>query len=134
MTTRVTIIIIIAFAANFLVASPELRQALAQSGPNNMISLPIKTVSADTIQLLYNNGRIFTFKLTPETTYCKGDKRAVDWTYLKSKIGSHNSVTLKLSQDRKTALVVWDQGPSMVMSPNSPVSGTMRYDFPDLCK
>ncbi len=109
--------------------------ARAQSSPKDMISLPIQSVSEKTIQLESKAGRIFSFALGAHTVYCQGNKKVWDWVYLKSKEKKDDkTVTVKLSADSKTALVVWDQGPSKQASTETPAGGGETLGFPPMCK
>ncbi len=82
-----------------LIVSCGLSLAMAQSGPDNMIALPINAIDGMTIQLRSGDGKTFTFKVDAETVYCKGENKLSDWTYLKEKVGKEGNVTLKLSKD-----------------------------------
>ena len=117
-----------------IIAVGGLAPAMAQSGPDNMIALRLNAMDGKMIQLISSDGKTFSFKIDTHTIYCKGEKKVADWGYLKEKIGKEDIVTLKLSKDNKKALVVWDQGPSMVSSLSSQTSGSMSFGFPPMCK
>jgi hypothetical protein len=117
-----------------LMALGAVSLATAQSDPGDLITLAVKAIDGKTIQLVMDDGKTFTFALDAETVYCQGENRALDWTYLKEKMVKKATVSVKLSKDKKKALVVWDQGPSMVMSFNSPGGGNMSYHYPPMCK
>lgn len=111
----------------------------AQTGPKDMISLTIKEVDAKTIRLRSKEGKDYIFKLGDHTVYCQGARKVWDWTYLKKMAGrdnegKDNAVTLKLSKDFKSVLVVWDQRPSTVTPVGTPDGGTASFDFPPMCK
>jgi hypothetical protein len=107
----------------------------AQSVPKDMISLPIETVSEKTIQLESKGGRLFSFALSPHTVYCQGDKKVWDWVYLKNKATKDDkTVTIKLSADSKTVLVIWDQRPAKETSTDTTASGSETFTFPPMCK
>jgi len=117
-----------------LVALGAVSFAMAQNGPDNMVSLAIKAIDGNTIQLGSDYGKTYTFTLDAKTVYCQGVNKASDWTYLKEKIGEEATVTVKLAKDHKRVLVVWDQAPSIVFSLGSPTSGSESYGFPDMCR
>jgi hypothetical protein len=108
--------------------------AKAQSGPNNLISLPIKAVDGKTIQVGSKGEKTYTFTLDSHTVYCQGETKVSDWTYLKKRIGRDRTVTIKLSKNHKNALVVWDEGPSMDPSMSAPNGGSASFVFPPMCK
>jgi hypothetical protein len=115
---------------SLLVLSP----GKAQSGPNNMISLPIKAVDGKTIQVGSKGDKTYTFTLDAHTVYCQGESKVSDWAYLKKRIGRGGTVTIKLSKDHKSALVVWDEGPSTNHSMGAPTGGSASFVFPPMCK
>jgi hypothetical protein len=120
-----------------LLAMPLARaqSAPAPSGPKDMISLPIQTVTEKTIQLTSKSGKLFNFALDSHTVYCQGHKKVWDWVYLKNKATKDDkTVTIKLSDDSKTALVIWDQGPVAQSSPDTPAGGSAPLGFPPMCK
>ncbi len=113
-----------------LIALCVVSLAIAQNGPANMVSLPIKAIDGKMIQLQDRDGKTYTFALDAKTIYCQGVNVASNWAYLK---GRTEATTMKLAADHKTALVVWDQGPSLSMSLNTPTSGSGGGSFPDMC-
>jgi len=72
---------------------------------------PIDTIDGKTIQLRSDDGKTFTFTLNAKTVYCQGNKKALNWTYLKKMIGQKTSITVMTNDGVDYALVVWDQGP-----------------------
>jgi hypothetical protein len=102
---------------------------MAQSGPKDMISLPIKTVDAKTIQLVSKEGKLYDFTFDSHTTFCKGKNKVWDSTYLRALAKDKDKkVTLKLSEDFKHILVIWNEAPS------TPADGSAALDFPPMCK
>lgn len=100
-----------------------------------MISLPIKAVDGKTLQLWdRKNDKTYNINLTAGVVYCSDGKKVPDWRYLKAKMEEGVSVTVKLSSGTKSALVVWDEGPDLLSSMNSPFSGGASYYFPQMCK
>jgi hypothetical protein len=71
---------------------------MAQNGPDNMVALPIKAIDGNTIQLGSGYGKTYTFTLDAKTVYCQGVNKALDWTYLREKIGKEATVTVKLAR------------------------------------
>ena len=100
---------------------------MAQSSPKEMISLPIKHVDAKTIQLESKEGKLYNFAFDAHTVFCKGASKVWDSTYLKT-LDKDKKVTLKLSEDFKHILVVWNEPPS------TPAGGGAALDFPPMCK
>jgi hypothetical protein len=91
---------------------------------------PIDTIDGKTIQLRSDDGKTFTFALNAKTVYCQGNKKAMNWTYLKKMIGQKTSITVMTNQGVDYALVVWDQGPKTTKG-----SGVFpNLDFPAMCK
>jgi hypothetical protein len=90
---------------------------------------PIKSVSAQEIQLRSDEGTLFTFTLGAGTVYCRGNRRVSDWTYLK-KVGKRTTVTIMTNSDADTeALVIWDKGPSISAS-----RGPIEFSLPPMCQ
>jgi hypothetical protein len=102
---------------------------MAQSVPKDMISLPIKTVDGKTIQLVSKEGKLYSFPFDSHTTFCKGTTKVWDSTYLRTLAKDKDKkVTLKLSEDFKHILVIWNEPPS------TPADGNAALDFPPMCK
>ena len=107
--------------------------AMAQSGPKDMISLPLYDVEAKLIRLQSKEGKLYPFVLNSRTVFCKGEHKVWDWSYL-SHEGKGAMVSLKLSPDSKNALVVWNQAPVAVPSTGASTPDSPAFDFPPMCK
>lgn len=107
--------------------------AVAQTVPGNMISLPLKNIDEQTIQLASKTGKIYTFRIDEHIVYCQGSSKVLDGNYLK-KLPHDQAVTVKVSSDYKYVLVIWDQGPSKNTAKGSSAGGSASYDFPEMCK
>ena len=100
---------------------------MAQSVPKDMISLPIKTVTGKTIQLVSKEGKLYDFAFDTHTLFCKGTTKVWDSNYLKT-LDKDKKVTLKLSADFKHILVIWNEPPT------ASTDGSGAFDFPPMCK
>jgi hypothetical protein len=90
---------------------------------------PIKSVDAQKIELRSDDGKLFTFTLGAGTIYCRGNRKASDWSYLK-RVGKKTTVTVMTNSDADTqALVIWDQRPSI-----SAVHGPIEFSLPPMCQ
>lgn len=90
---------------------------------------PIRDVDDHTITLRSDDGTTFTFTLDAKTVFCHGDTREPDWTYLKH-VRKKESVTILTNDGSgQTALVVWDQPPSLSMS-----KGSFVFALPEMCR
>jgi hypothetical protein len=132
--------------AIFLLALSASSSAIAQQGQYYIANLlfklpgmtssgglatysPIKTIDDALIQLRSEDGRVYPFMLSKDTVYCQGDKKVLNWIYLK-KIGKKHSVTVLTNNDAdRKALVIWDQGPSISSSDKLFV-----FTLPPMCR